>query len=492
MPFVDWDFPDWVPNALLVIEFGDLIFRIALAVRVIMRRLPVGVSLAWLALLLFPFAGAFIYLLIGELRLGNRRAELAVLIHEPYQNWLNELRARMSVAWDADDLAAQQLSLLVENTGGVPALPGNRLELLPDWEVVFERLIEDIDAAQRTCHLEFYIWNEGGHADDVAAALIRAVQRGVICRVLIDDVGSHDFLRSAAAEELRAAGIRLSAALPASLLRMVFVRFDLRMHRKIVVIDGRLAYTGSLNLVDPRYFKQDEGVGQWVDAMLRIEGPGVEPLAITFLEDWVLESDESLDSVRESGDVHPMRPRGTAIVQVVPSGPAQPDDSMERILLSAIYLARSELVLTTPYFVPDESLVKALLSAAQRGVAVTLIVPARVDSRLVRWASQAFLGDLDEAGARVLMFEGGLLHTKSVTIDRRMSLFGSLNLDPRSLHLNFEITLAVYDTEFTVQLRQLQADYESASRDFDVVMWKRRRMSQRLLENAARLAGPLM
>jgi cardiolipin synthase A/B len=490
---VDGDQSAWVANALLIVELCDVAVRIGLSIRVIMRRLPVGVSLAWLAVVLsFPFFGAFIYLLIGELRLGSRRAEWAVTIHEPYQKWLNELRTRMSVEWETEDLAAQQLSQLVERSGGVPALPGNCLELLPDWEIVFKRLIADIDAAQRTCHLEFYIWNNGGHADEVRAALIRAARRGVICRVLLDDVGSHDFLRSPAAGELRAAGVRLAAALPSGLLRMAFVRFDLRMHRKIVVIDGRLAYTGSLNLVDPRYFKQEEGVGQWVDAMLRMEGPAVEPLAITFLEDWVLEAHESFESVRESGDVHPMRPRATAPVQVIPSGPAQPEQTMERILLSAIYLARKELVLTTPYFVPDESLVKALLSAAQRGVAVTLIVPARVDSRLVRLASQAYLGDLVHAGARVLMFEGGLLHTKSVTIDRRLSLFGSLNLDPRSLHLNFEITLAVFDAEFTADLRQLQADYEVASRYFDAVMWKRRRMSQRLLENAARLAGPLL
>lgn len=490
MPVVD-AFPG-AAGALLILEFCDVLIRIGLALRVIMRRLPVGVSLAWLAVLLIPFVGAVIYLLIGELRLGKRRAELAVLIHGPYQAWLSELRTRMAVAWREDDLAPQQLSRLVENMGGVPALPGNQLELLPDWEIVFRRLIEDIDAAQRTCHLEFYIWEAGGHADDVAAALIRAARRGVICRVLLDDVGSHDFLRSEAARELRDAGVRLAAALPANLLRMAFVRFDLRMHRKIVVIDGRIGYTGSLNLVDPRYFKQSEGVGQWVDAMLRLEGPAVEAMAITFLEDWVLESDEDLESVRESGDVHPMRPRGGTAVQVIPSGPAQPQQAMERVVLSAIYLARDELVLTTPYFVPDESLVKALLSAAQRGVSVTLIVPARVDSRLVRWASQAFLGDLVDAGARVLMFEGGLLHTKSMTIDRQISLFGSLNLDPRSLHLNFEITLAVYDAGFTAGLRQLQADYESASRHFDAVMWKRRRMSQRLLENAARLAGPLL
>ena len=179
-------------------------------------------------------------------------------------------------------------------------------------------------------------------------------------------------------------------------------------------------------------------------------------------------------------------------MQVVPSGPLVRTEAIQQILLMAIYAARRELVLTTPYFVPDESLLMALTSAARRGVSVSIIVPDRVDSRMVRLASQAHQGDLALAGVRVLLFRGGLLHTKSITIDGEFSLFGSLNLDPRSLHLNFEITLAVYDAEFTACLRQLQQGYMDQSAPMDLVAWQSRSAIARFVENAARLLGPLL
>ena len=164
----------------------------------------------------------------------------------------------------------------------VPTLPGNSFQLISEWEHVFEQLIEDIDSAKINCDLEFYIWHYAGRSEDVAAALERAAKRGVICRVLLDALGSQKFLRSSAARRLRASGVKIQAALPGGLWRLMFVRFDLRLHRKIVLIDDQIAWTGSLNLVDPRFFKLEAGVGQWVDAMMRLEGPAVEALAITF------------------------------------------------------------------------------------------------------------------------------------------------------------------------------------------------------------------
>jgi cardiolipin synthase len=480
----------WITLIVLAV---DLLIRAGLSVRVIMRRLPVGVSLAWLFIVLMvPLLGAVFYLLLGELRLGHTRAARAEAIHGPYQLWLEELRQRMHVDWDDGSEAARPLSHLVERAVGIPALPGNQLQLIGDWQLALTQLIQDIDEAKRTCHLEFYIWNEGGMADQVMEALCRAAQRGVVCRVLLDDVGSRGFLRGSQARRLRQAGVQLKAALPASLLRMAFVRFDLRMHRKIAVVDGRLAYTGSLNLIDPRFFKQESGVGQWVDAMVRIEGPVVEALAITFLEDWTLETGTSLEELHETGDVHPMRPRGNAAVQLIPSGPVQRESAMERVLISTLYQARRDVCLTTPYFVPDEPLLAALISAVQRGVNVTLILPAKVDSKFVRWASLAFLDDLVRAGVRVLMFHGGLLHTKSVTVDGEISLFGSLNLDPRSLHLNFEITLAIYDKDFTGELLRLQSAYARESKQVTAADGLQRSRPERLLQNAARLLGPLL
>jgi cardiolipin synthase len=273
---------------------------------------------------------------------------------------------------------------------------------------------------------------------------------------------------------------------------MLFVRFDLRLHRKIVVIDGEIAYAGSFNMADPVLFKRDADVGQWVDAMARVRGPAVEGLAVTFLEDWELDTGEGVDALRETSDVRRLPEVGHSVVQVIPSGPTVESDAIKAIFLMGMYTARRELVLTTPYFVPDESILTALMSAAYRGVQVTLVVPARVDSRLVRLASQSHQGQLLEAGVRVMLFQGGLLHTKSVTIDGQLSLFGSLNLDPRSLYLNYEITLAVYDAAFTNSLRELQQTYIDKSKPMDLVDWQSRSKPRQLAENVARLLSPLL
>jgi len=480
----------WLAVALFL---ADWCIRLGLSLRVVMVRRPIGTSLAWLTVILvFPFGGALIYLLIGETRLGSRRAERARNIHAPYQRWLDDLQGRRQVDWSALGAECEPLARLTEAAVGIPALPGNELTLLDDDGAVFDALVADIDAAQRTCHLEFYIWHVGGRADDVAAALLRAAARGVVCRVLVDAVGSKQFLRSALAESLRGGGVALRAALPVSLLRMLFVRFDLRMHRKIVVLDGETAYTGSLNLVDPRFFKQDAGVGEWIDAMVRLRGPAVEALGITFLEDWELETGEGLEKLRATGDVHRLDPCGPATVQAAPSGPAVRGDAIEQVLLMAVYAARNEIVLTTPYFVPDEPLLIALIAAARRGVVVTLLAPERVDSKLVRYASQAYYEDLLAGGVRLALFRGGLLHTKSVAVDGEFALFGSLNLDPRSLRLNFEITLAIYDRDFTCRLRKLQEAYLAKCEFLTAERWRGRGRGTRLKENVLRLLGPLL
>lgn len=489
---IDWTLQEhWL--AYLLTVGGHLALQIILIVRVIMRRCGVGESLAWILVIFFlPIVGPLAYLLFGELRLGKRRIRRFVELFPPIRKWLEEIAQRTPVKWADLGVECEPLSRVAEETIGLPTQPGNHLELLDDWQHVFQSLIADIDQAQETCHLVFYIWHLGGAADDVTEALIRASGRGVACRVLVDALGSHRFLRSEMAKRMRKAGIHLHAALPGSILRILFVRFDLRMHRKIVVIDGKIAYTGSLNLVDPRYFKRESGVGQWVDAMVRIQGPAVESLAVTFLSDWYVETESTLEELRQNVSVREQPHQGDCAVQVLPSGPAYETEAIEDVLLMAVYAARKELVLTTPYFVPSESLRIALASAARRGVKVVLIVPAKVDSKLVRYASQAFKGDLLRAGVRIANFDGGLLHTKSVTIDGEISLFGSLNLDPRSMRLNFEISLAVYNREFAAQLRALQQQYIDRSELMNLEIWDARPNSQRFAENCARLLGPIL
>jgi cardiolipin synthase len=310
--------------------------------------------------------------------------------------------------------------------------------------------------------------------------------------VLLDALGSKVFLRTGWPARLRAAGIQLEAALAISPMGLAFQRADLRLHRKIVVVDERIAYTGSMNLVDPRFFKQDAGVGEWVDAMARIAGPAVAALRAVFLFDWHLQTGEPFvpSSAASFSARHAVG--GDALVQVVPSGPGIDTSANLRILVEAVATACRRIVLTTPYFVPDPALALALQNAAMRGVEVTIILPAVNDSKLVTHASRAFFDDLLAAGARLLLFEGGLLHTKSVTIDDRFSLFGTVNLDMRSLHLNFELMLAVYDSGFNAALLALQLGYARDARPVDALAWRARPTGQRLLEGAASLVAPML
>ena len=462
--------------------------------RVLLQRRQPGSTAAWLLLVIFlPYAGALLYLLVGERPLGKRRRNHSLTIIDSVEVWLQELISRTSGRSPIlPDRHLDGIVRLAENTVGLSALPGNQLSLIDDAESILRSIISDIEQAHRFCLLEFYIWNPGGTADEVAEALIAAAGRGVRCRILLDDVGSADFFKSPWPGRLRQADIEVRRALPTALYRGSFRRRDLRMHRKIVVIDGRVAYTGSLNLVDPRYFKQDAGVGQWVDAMARIQGPVVEALAGLFAWDWSQESGESFKSLIDEFDVPVEMDHGEALVQIVPSGPEYFDTSIVPVMLNAIYSAREELTLTTPYFVPNEALMVALCTAAQRGVRVRLIVPARVDSFLVRHASRSFYNELLQAGVEILLFDSGLLHTKSIVIDREVAFFGTLNLDIRSFHLNFEVTLIIYDHDFTGSLATLCDLYTDASEPLELSAWENRPTGQRLIENTLHLMAPLL
>ncbi len=441
----------------------DLAIRIGLSVRVIMRKRSYGVSLAWLVvILLFPFAGGFIYLLFGENRIPERRSERIKKSYNHYLHWLQTLHDRSPVQWDQLNTECQPLHLLARRLTGLPAMAGNHLEIIETPEKIIGSIIRDIDRAKSTCHLQFYIWEEGGQVDRVIDALLRATHRGVTCRVLLDAIGSRNFMKSPTVAVMRKAGIRVRESLPAGIIKAFFARIDIRNHRKIVVIDGQIAYTGSQNMADPYIFRQEAGVGNWIDVMIRLQGPVVESLAGTFISDWFLESevtkinnlgslDADIDAVRRFADIRSIEPIGTAAVQLVPSGPGFTADAIHSLLLTTIYGARKELILTTPYFIPDDALLTALQSAALRGVAVTIILPAKNDSKLAAYATRARFEDLIEAGVRLKLFIGGFLHSKTITVDGEFALFGSVNLDMRSFWLNFETTLLLYDQKICRQ-----------------------------------------
>ena len=247
---------------------------VAIGVRVVMRRSVRGVALSWLLLVAtLPFAGALLYLLIGERRIGRKRSRAITALRTDFRQIA---RATIpsdftTIDWSNLPATAQAMDRLGRSLVGFATVRGNTFELFTDTKAILAAIVRDVDAARTSVLMEFYIWNEGGAADEVLEAVIRAAARGVRCLLLIDALGARPWWKGTQPKRLRNAGVQLRAALPTGLLRTVVGRTDLRLHRKIVVIDGMAAWTGSMNLVDPRYFKQESGVGEWVDAMVRFD-----------------------------------------------------------------------------------------------------------------------------------------------------------------------------------------------------------------------------
>jgi cardiolipin synthase len=463
------------------------------AARVVLTRHPPGSSFAWLLLVgILPGAGLLAYLLIGERPIGRRRVAFAKQFFAALPDALKQVPARelassaaLAPPWDG-------LSRLATAATGMPLMAGSTFRLIPDAEPILRAIIADIDAAHATVDMEFYIWHAGGTADEVGAALARAAARGVRVRLLLDALGSKAFLKSAGPARLRAQGVDVRAALAMKAWMIPFQRIDLRLHRKIVVVDERIAYTGSMNLVDPRLFKQDAGVGEWVDAMVRAEGPIVGALRTVFLFDWGMQSGDPAEPSTAAARDARAAAGGTQVAQVVMSGPGVDQAANLRVIAQAIANARERVVLTTPYFVADTPLVLALEGAAMRGCEVTLILPARNDSWLVEYASRWFYDDLARAGVRIVQYTGGLLHTKSVTVDDSVALFGTVNLDIRSMSLNFELMVAIYDAAFTRELLALQRGYAAQGQTLVLAEWERRPTIERLKEGLAFMAAPLL
>ncbi len=486
---------DFFLHPSTVITATHALIVIAIAVRVIMRRPDTGVALAWLLIVvMLPFVGAVIYLLIGERRISHRRQRGIAALRVDYKR-LSKAAVReglTDVDWSRRAPAASGMNRLGKKTVGFSTVRGSSFQMFSDTQKILQSITADVDGAKTSVLMEFYIWNEGGTADEVLEAVIRAAGRGVSCRVLVDALGARPWWKGKQPQRLRDAGVEVRPALPVGLFRTFVGRTDLRLHRKVVVVDGEVAWTGSMNLVDPRVFKQGAGVGEWVDAMVRLEGAVVAPLAATMIGDWALETGESIHGLVQSAGLHLVKPDGPADIQVIASGPGETGDGLLQMLLALINAARDELVLTTPYLVPDDSMIFALRGAAGRGVKVSVIVPERVDSFLTRYASRSYYDELLGLGVQIYLYRKGLLHTKSIMVDGAMSMFGTVNLDMRSLWLNYEVALFVYEPEFAKELRALQQTYIDDADRLDPAAWARRSFRERFLENSLRLASPLL
>ena len=467
---------------------------LGVVVRVLLQRPARGVVLAWLLLAVaLPYVGAAAYFLIGERRISRGRAARMAQSRADFRRIAAaRLPAAAFTAVPALEPEHQGLQRAALSFFGAPAIGGNGLTLHAETLAILQRIAADIDGAAQSVLAEFYIWNEGGLTREVLEALVRAARRGVSCRGLVDAMGAARWWKSGEPDRLREAGVELRAALPVGLVKSLGGRTDLRLHRKIVVIDGVTAWTGSMNMVDPRYFKQDAGVGEWVDALGLVEGPAAAVLAAGAVSDWLAEGGDSLDAVLARTGFSAPDARGSAHVQVISSGPGESRDGLLQIMLALINAARRELVLTTPYFVPEDALVTALRGAAARGVKVTVILPEKIDSLLVRYASRSFFDEILETGAEIRAFRGGLLHTKSITVDGAAAMFGTANFDMRSLWLNYEVSLLVYDEGFARALRSLHESYLAQSEAVEALPWAKRPLGERLLLSVMRLMSPLL
>ncbi len=301
MDFFSFDMT-WQESTLYVTLSALTYFSLLLltSLRVILKRKPTGVSLAWLFLITaLPLLGMLAYFVFGELHLGQKRQQRREKIAVIFEKWLSSEPAENRQIKANISPSARSMQAFVEAYTSMPMLKGNKLSLLTSTEEALKELTEKIDRAQKHCYLLFYICNSGGLVDNLLTSLCRAAARGVECKLLLDSVGSHDFFKSAMPAMMRQAGVEVVevlpiGALPIGALRLLLQRQDLRMHRKLVCIDDHVAYTGSMNLVDPAYFKTDYRLGPWVDIMLRCEGPIVQLMQGLFIWDWYLETSRSM------------------------------------------------------------------------------------------------------------------------------------------------------------------------------------------------------
>ncbi|MFB6434663.1 MAG: cardiolipin synthase [Candidatus Malihini olakiniferum] len=479
-------------NLLLVLGYWLLIAGVTL--RILMKRRAVPSSMAWLLVIyILPLVGIIAYLSFGELHLGKRRAERVSRIWSSTAQWLRDLTEYRWISATENSEVACSLFQLCERRQGIGGIKGNQLQLLTSFKDTIKTLVRDIDLARSNIEMVFYIWQPGGLVEHVTSALKNAAKRGVKCRILLDSAGGIDFFHSTYPEQMRDAGIDVVEVLKVNLFRAFLRRMDLRQHRKVILIDNRIAYTGSMNMVDPRFFKQNIGVGQWVDLMMRVDGPITTIMGIIYCCDWEMETGQRL--LPPLPDVNRMlfeQDRGHTTVQVIASGPGYSEDMIHQALLTAVYSARHQLIMTTPYFVPSDDLLHAICTAAQSGVDVSIILPYKNDSVLVGWASRAFFNELFAAGVKIYQFQGGFLHTKSVLVDGQLSLVGTVNLDMRSLWLNFEITLVIDDDGFGSDLACVQEDYITRSRLMDEIKWQQRPYWQRIVERLFYFFSPFL
>jgi len=432
----------------------------AFLVRVLWRDdITAPARLAWfIVLLVLPYLGAVVYLLFGEISLGrtihNRHSEVFRQLHLGGKDFVGNCDRVLSDRVERQYHAAFRTASSVD---GLETTDGNTGQLMLTAKGARDRLVQDIDRATDHVHVLYYIWMTDETGTNVANALIRAAKRGVTCKAMADALGSRELVRSALWNEMTQAGVDTQIALPIKgiLRTILFSRLDLRNHRKITIIDGKVTYCGSQNCADSM-IRTKPGFSPWIDIMVRLEGPVVAQNQLLFASDWMLHrSDASIGEFPLFSDQEP----GGFPAQVFADGPTGAQGATPQLFSVLIGQAQSTLTISTPYFVPDPVVLNALLAAARRGVKVTLVFPRKNDSWIVAAASRSFYRRLLESGLEIFEYTDGLLHAKTLTIDSAVSFIGSTNIDLRSFDLNYENDIILRDDTLTKAIEGRQREY---------------------------------
>ncbi|GMM60697.1 phospholipase D-like domain-containing protein [Novosphingobium pituita] len=464
------------------------LIEVATLLHVVLRphREPAS-RLAWLVVvLILPALGIPAYLLLGDTRLIRRRRahglEIEAALPRPPVDPGGTVRVAAG-PW-------QPSFALAASVNGLAPTCGNAASLAPDNRAAIAAMIADIEAARANVHVCFYIWLPDESGSLLALALARAARRGVRVRVLADALGSRQFVRSPLWEEMRASGVDAREALPVGNLAWTLIRgrVDLRNHRKTLIVDNAVAWCGSQNAADPE-FRIKPRFAPWVDIMTRWHGPIARHWQFLFAADWMAEDGDDLTALLTA----PLpEPQGDIVAQGIGTGPTVAYGAMPSCFAALIHAARRTLTITTPYFVPGEQVLSALMAAARRGVETTLVVPHRNDSRFVGAASRSHYPALLEAGVEIHEFVPGLLHAKTMVVDESAAIVGSANLDRRSFELNFENTILFEDAALARAISARQRDWLAQSIAITPAMAAQTPLTKRIWRNLLAMMSPLL
>lgn len=479
---------EWV-GLLLVIAHVTLG---TIAVILISAKRRPSTAIAWMLTIIFiPLVGAIAFFLVGLSRLPRHRREKQ---QEVSQLILDRTEGIDQVS-HRDEWPQWLASTVTMNRalGALPMVGGNRAELTDDYEGSIDDMITDIDTATEFVHVEFYILTYDATTAPFFAALERARERGVTVRVLSDHLATFMYPpRRETLGRLEAMGAEWHGMLPLRPLKGQWQRPDLRNHRKIVIVDGRVGFTGSQNMITSSYGKKkniEKGL-HWHEVMVRLTGPIVRELDAVFVTDWYSETGELLPL--DTSPVVLGEDESLLDAQVLPSGPSFENDNNLKLYATLIHKADRQVSITSPYFVPEESIMLAIISAAARGLHVELFVSEIGDQAFVYHAQRSYYEELLRAGVRIYLYRAPtVLHSKHFTIDDDVAIIGSSNMDIRSFSLNMEVSVLVHGAEFVRRMRAIEQSYRDNSLELSLEEWVSRPRREKVFDSIARLTSSL-